>query len=177
MVASSAVYRDGYWIIKEADIIKKPKEISFLSNGINTKELSNIKILEGFRPKMLDQVYDGKVNFTIMDGFDAMFLLDKQNVDTRSIKSALYKIFIYPFFIPSLIIIIFFFVPVSSRSFNVSLFSSMAILSTLSVWGVLFMLIELSNNKTIPSEVGIVLPVFILFLLAMRSLKVNQFRR
>ena len=85
--------------------------------------------------------------------------------------------FYISFFIPSLIIIIFFFVPVSSRSFNVSLFSSMAILSTLSVWGVLFMLIELSNNKTIPSEVGIVLPVFILFLLAMRSLKVNQLRR
>jgi len=37
------------------------------------------------------------------------------------------------------------------------------------IWGLLFMLIELSNNKTIPSEVGIILPVFILFLIALRQ--------
>ena len=60
-------------------------------------------------------------------------------------------------------------VPMSVRFLNVSLFSFAAILATLMVWGILFMLIELSTNKTLSSEVGIISPVVILFLIAMRQ--------
>ncbi|DAB27623.1 MAG TPA: permease, partial [Sulfurimonas sp. UBA10385] len=90
-------------------------------------------------------------------------------INTNTVKSSLYKIFIYPFFVPSLVVIIFFFVPVSVRFLNVSLFSFGAIISSLVVWAFLFMLIELSNNKTIPPEVGIIAPVLILFLIAIRQ--------
>lgn len=169
LVAKSALYRDGFWTIKEADIISKPDDLSFVSSGIYVNEVNNLKILEGFRPKMLDQVYEGKVNFTIRDAVDAIMLLDEQNINTSSIKGALYKIFIYPFFVPCLIVIIFFFVPMSVRFLNVSLFSFAAILATLLIWGVLFMLIELANNKTIPSEIGVIAPVLILFFIAIRQ--------
>ncbi len=169
LMASSATYRDGYWLIKNADIITKPKEINFDSLGITVTQSNDLKILKGFRPKMLDQVYEGKVNFTIMNAIDAIILLEEQNVNTASIRAALYKIFIYPFFVPFLVVIIFFFVPISVRFVNISLFSFGAILSTLIVWGVLFMLIEFSNNKTIPSEVGIILPIVVLFLIALRQ--------
>ncbi len=169
LIATSAVYRDGYWLINNADIITKPKAINFDSLGITITKENDLKILKGFRPKMLDQVYEGKVNFTIMNAIDAIVLLEEQNVNTASIRAALYKIFIYPFFVPFLVVIIFFFVPVSVRFVNISLFSFGAILSTLMVWGILFMLIELSNNKTISSEVGIILPILILFLIALRQ--------
>lgn len=169
LVAKEAIYRDEYWHIKEADIIIKPDDLSFSSLGIRVKESKDLNILKGFRPKMLDQVYEGKVNFTINDAIDAMILLDGQNINTNSIKGALYKIFIYPFFVPCLIIIIFFFVPISVRFLNVSLFSFAAILSTLLIWGVLFMLIELANNKTLSSEVGVIAPILILFLIAFRQ--------
>jgi len=169
IVASEALYRDGFWNIKEANIIKKPKDMGFTSKGITISEVDEVKILEGFRPKILDQVYEGKVNFTIINAIDAILLLSDQNINTSSIKAALYKIFIYPLFVPCLIVIIFFFVPVSVRFLNVSLFSFGAILATLLVWGILFMLIELSNNKTIPSEFGVIAPVFLLFLIAIRQ--------
>lgn len=165
--ASSAIYRDNSWFIKKADIITKPDDLTFASHGIKVTQTDDLKILEGFRPKMLDQIYEGKVNFTIRNAIDAILLLDDQNIDTSSIKGALYKIFVYPFFAPLLIVIIFFFVPMSVRFLNVSLFSFGAILSTLLVWGILFTLIELANNKTIPSEVGVILPVFLLFLVAL----------
>lgn len=167
IVASSAVYYEGYWHIKKADIITKPDDMSFASEGIEVVDATELKILKGFRPKMFDQVYEGKVNFTIIDAIDAFMLLKNQNVDTSSIKSALYKIFIYPFYVPSLIVIIFFFVPVSARFLNVSLFSFAAILSSLLIWGILFMMIQLSNNKTISSELGIIAPVVVLFILAL----------
>ena len=118
---------------------------------------------------MLDQVYEGKVNFTIIDAIDALLLLKDQNINVDSIKSALYKIFIYPFFVPCLVVIIFFLVPISPRFLNVSLFSFGAILATLLIWGILFMLMELSKNKTIPSEIGIIAPVALLFLIAFRQ--------
>lgn len=169
LMAKSAVYRDDFWFIKEADIITKPDDLSFTSTGIRVTEANELQILEGFRPKMLDQIYEGKVNFTISNAIDALLLLNEQNIDTSSIKGALYKIFIYPFFVPFLIVIIFFFVPISVRFLNVSLFSFGAILATLMVWGILFTLIELSNHKTIPSEMGVVAPVVLLFLIAYRQ--------
>ncbi|OHE08796.1 MAG: permease [Sulfurimonas sp. RIFOXYD12_FULL_33_39] len=169
LVAAKARYQNEAWHISKADIITKPDEINFESLGIKVNGQSNLEILQGFRPKMLDQVYEGKVNFTIKDAIDAYALLKNQKINTNTVKSSLYKIFIYPFFVPSLVVIIFFFVPVSVRFLNVSLFSFGAIISSLVVWAFLFMLIELSNNKTIPPEVGIIAPVLILFLIAIRQ--------
>ncbi|MFT7003820.1 MAG: lipopolysaccharide export system permease protein [Sulfurimonas sp.] len=175
VVAKEAIYRDDYWFISESDIIVKPDDMSFESPGIKVNNEKGLKILKGFRPKMLDQVYEGKVNFTIKDAIDALMLLKNQNIDTRSIKGALYKIFVYPFFVPCLVVIIFFFVPISARFLNISLFSFGAILSTLLVWGILFMLIELSNNKTISSEVGVLAPIAILLLIAIRQWRKYRF--
>lgn len=166
LVAKEASYRHGFWQIDEADIISKPADLSFESLGMKVSNQKNLQILGGFRPEMLDQVYEGKVNFTIKDAIDAISLLKDQNINIGSIKGALYKIFIYPLFVPCLVVIIFFFVPVSVRFLNVSLFSFGAILTTLLIWGILFTLIELSNNKTISSEVGIVAPIVFLFLIA-----------
>lgn len=169
LVATKAAYRNDAWSIDKADIITKPDDISFDSLGMKVSEQNNLEILHGFRPKMLDQVYEGKVNFTIKDAIDAYILLKAQNINTAIVKSALYKMFVYPFFVPSLIVIIFFFVPVSVRFLNVSLFSFGAIISSLVIWAFIFALIELSSHKTLPSEVGIILPVFLLFLIALRQ--------
>ena len=169
LVAKKATYKNEAWHIAKADLLVKPEDMDFTSPGIKVSEEKDLEILRGFKPKMLDQIYEGKVNFTIADAIDAYLLLDKQGVDTSSIKGALYKIFIYPFFVPSLVVIIFFFVPISSRFLNISLFSFGAILSALLIWGILFMFIELSNNKTIPSEVGVIAPTVILMLMAIRQ--------
>jgi len=169
LVAKSAYYKNNYWHINNADIIVKPDKLDFNAKGITVIHKNDLKILKGFRPKVLDQVYEGKVNFTIGDAIDAFSLLKDQNVNTDTIKGSLYKIFIYPLFVPCLIVIIFFFVPISSRSLNISLFSFSAVLATLIIWAILFALVELSNNKTIPSEVGIVLPIIILFIIAIRQ--------
>jgi lipopolysaccharide export system permease protein len=169
LLASKAIYKNDYWFIEKADVITKPDEVNFGSLGIKVTEQNDLEILHGFRPKMLDQVYEGKVNFTIIDAIDALFLLKDENINTDIIKSALYKIFIFPLFVPFLVVIIFFFVPISVRFLNVSLFSFGAILVSLMVWAILFTLGELSNNKTIPSEAGIIAPILILFAISARQ--------
>ncbi|MBN2782664.1 MAG: LptF/LptG family permease, partial [Campylobacterales bacterium] len=169
LVAKLAVYKNDYWYIKEGDVITKPDDMSFISTGITVTTKNDLRILHEFKPIMIDQVYEGKVNFTIFDAIDAYKLLSEQNLPTQTIKIALYKIFIYPFFAPALIVIIFFFVPISVRFLNVSLFAFLAILSTLLIWCFLFMLGELANNKTLSGEVGIVLPVILLLFIAIRQ--------
>ncbi|WP_428737761.1 LptF/LptG family permease [Sulfurimonas sp.] len=167
LIAKEAHYENDYWRIKNADIITKPDDLSFASKGIQVTEEKDLKILDGFRPKMLDQVYLGQVDFTIKDAYDAYNLLSSQGLETSNIRGALYRILVYPFFAPTLIVIIFFLVPISVRFLNVSLFSFAAIVSTLLVWGGMFMLIELSNHKTISSEVGILGPITTLFIIAL----------
>ena len=174
ITAKSAYYSNGAWHIKNADIIAKPDDFTFASKGIEVGLANELTLLEGFRPKMLDQVYEGKANYTITDALEALKLLRTQNINIDKIKAAIYKSLIYPFYAPLLVIIIFFFVPISSRFLNVSIFSFIAIVSVLLVWGILFMLIELAKNKTISSEVGIVLPVALLFVAAIRQLYKNR---
>ncbi len=174
ITAKSAYYSDGAWHIKNADIISRPQDFTFASKGIEVGLANELILLEGFRPKMLDQVYEGKANYTIMDALEAFKLLSQQNINIDKIKAAIYKSLIYPFYAPLLVIIIFFFVPISSRFLNVSIFSFIAIVSVLLTWGVLFMLIELAKNKTIPSEVGILLPIALLFVAAVRQLYKNR---
>ncbi|WP_345969817.1 LptF/LptG family permease [Sulfurimonas sp. HSL1-6] len=165
--AEGAYYADEHWHLNHAVSLQKPKTLSLEGDGITVTQLQDLTLLEGFRPKILDQVYEGKVNYTILDAIDALMLLGSENLNVDKIKSALYRIFITPLFVPSLIILIFFFVPISPRFLNITLFSFVAILATMMTWSFLFMLTELSNNKTIPSEVGIVLPVLALFTAAL----------
>jgi len=164
LTAKGAYYADEHWHLSEAVSITKPRTLTFEGEGITVTELQDLKLLAGFRPKILDQVYEGKVNYTIIDAVDALLLLGNEKINVDKIKSALYRIFISPLFVPSLIILIFFFVPISPRFLNITFFSFMAILATMMTWAILFMLTELSNNKTIPSEAGIVAPVLLLFI-------------
>lgn len=169
VTAKEAYYVNDYWLIKKAHVIIKPEDITFSSPGIVINEVEDLEILHGFRPKILDQVYEGKVNYTIKDAIEALILLKDQNINIDRVKWALYKMFVHPFFVPCLVVIIFFFVPLSPRFLNISLFSFGAILASLFIWGTLFVLLELSNNKTISSEVGVVSPVVLLFLVALRQ--------
>ncbi len=174
--ASEAVYGDGYWNIQSAHLIRPPKGFDLKASGIVVEDRTHLKVLRDFKPKILDQVYEGKVNFTIIDGFEALTLLKNQNVDVAKIMSGMYRMFITPWFAPLLMVIFFTYTPVSSRFLNLSLFSFGAILVTLMVWGILFMLGELANNKTLPPEVGVIVPIVLLFGVALWRLG-NPLRR
>lgn len=157
--AKEAVYDNGYWNIQKAHLIRPPTGFDLHALGVVTEDKEHLKVLRDFKPKILDQVYEGKDNFTIGDGLDALKLLKNQNVDVAKITNAMYRIFITPWFAPILMVIFFTYAPVSGRFLNLSFFSFGAILVTLMVWGLFFMLGELSNNKTLTPEMGIIAPI------------------
>jgi lipopolysaccharide export system permease protein len=61
-----------------------------------------------------------------------------------------------------IILIVYSYAPIGARFVNLSFYSFGAILGTLMVWGLLFMSGELSNNKTLSPEVGILAPIGLL---------------
>jgi lipopolysaccharide export system permease protein len=164
--ADEAYYRDDKWYIPEAEMFLKSSEIEFEEKVADYYTDKNIEILEGFKPEILDHIHQGKVTYSILDAFEAITLLSEQNADASKVYTALYTMTIYPLFAPALILIIFFFVPISSRSLNVSIFSFLALLITLGMWGILYLLRRLTQSGLFLPEVGIILPVVIIFLAA-----------
>ena len=121
-------YRDDKWYIPHASRFLKKSELEFEDKVAEVFEDKSIEILEGFKPEILDHIHQGKVTYSILDAIETIALLDEQKSNADKVYSALYTMVVYPLFAPALILIIFFFVPISSRSLNVSLFSFLALL-------------------------------------------------
>jgi lipopolysaccharide export system permease protein len=142
------------------------KTLDLNGEGVERIRGQDIRVLKDFRPKILDQIVEGKVNYTILDALDALALLKGQNIDLSKIESSLYRNFVTPWFALMMIILIYAHIPIGSRFANLSLYGFGAILATLIVWGVLFMLGELSNNTTLTPLVGVIIPIVLLGLLS-----------
>ncbi len=164
--AKEAYYRDDRWYIPHAQKFLKNNEIEFEDRIVERFDDKSIEILEGFKPEILDHIQQGKVVYSILDAFEAIKLLEEQQSSTDKVYTSLYAMIINPLFAPALILIIFFFVPISSRSLNVTLFSFLALLATLAIWGILFLLRRLTENGMFSPEVGIILPVVLIFISA-----------
>jgi lipopolysaccharide export system permease protein len=160
--AREAYYSNHYWNMSDAIVIRPPKNLNLKGEGVVTVKGQDIHVLKDFRPKILDQIVEGKVNYTILDALDALTLLKGQNIDLSKVKSSLYRNFSTPWFALIMIVLIYAYVPTVSRFTNLSLYSFGAILATLIVWGVLFMLGELANNGTLTPVVGIIAPIVLL---------------
>ncbi|MEA1915821.1 MAG: LptF/LptG family permease [Campylobacterota bacterium] len=163
IIAKSAHYQNNKWYVVDAKIITKPSNIGWDESAISIRYEKFLDTLEGFNPKILNNVYDTKSNFSILDAYKALQLLDKQGVNTNKIKASLYyQLFSY-FIVLPLIILFFAFIGVSSRFFNTARFTAVSIFTTLVVWGIFFMLFKLSMGDVITAEIAVLLPLALLY--------------
>jgi lipopolysaccharide export system permease protein len=173
--AKKASYKDSMWNIENAEFVSKPLDIKIDSDGITFTKEALVKTLEGFRPKILDQVSEGEASFTLIDAIDAFVLLKNQDLNLNRIKSILYTGIVFPFFALFLIIIFFSVSPDNSRYANLGLYSFGGLLMTLLTWGSLFASTKLATNGTMNPELAIVFPMFLLFVIA-QSLYIKKIR-
>jgi len=169
--ADEASYNGKHWLIPKASIIETPNKLNDLSSHIILEEKENIFVLEGFRPSILDKVYESRISFSIIDAVYALKLLSSQGVSTSRIQSALSAMIIYPFFAFFTIIVIFRYVPLSSRQGNLSLFTFSTILGSLLLWGMLFSFVKLTLSGTLSMQIGIILPVVLIAFASVLSLR------
>ena len=159
--AKSADFVKEYWVLNDIEIVKKPP-IDKKDAKLSKISYNHYKTLKGFKPKIIENVYEGKSSFSIKDAYQAIRLFLSQNVNISKIKASLFAMLVFPFFAPLLNMILFYHLPISSRFFNLAIVSSAFVFASLLVWAILFMLIKMSVNGVINPEFGIIFPIFIL---------------
>lgn len=162
--AKKAFFKDNAWDLHDGNIVYKPSVNTLSDKGLNIEPFEKMSALEGFKPKIIENAHQGEIALTISDAIDALRFFSTQNVDTSSIKSTLYSMTIFPFFAPLMLLILYYFLPASGRFFNLALLSFIFVFITLSTWGILFVLVKLSQTTTILPEIGIILPIFLMAL-------------
>jgi len=134
--------------------------------GYDIVKIDKEEILQGYYPKVVRLLYEGK-RMSIIDGFKALKLLRVQNIDASKVKSALYTKILMPLFAPMLIVIIFAFLPLHKRFLNSAKYLLLTMGSTLVVWTILYSVNMLGINGVVPVDLGEPMLIFILFLLSL----------
>ena len=176
IIADKAYFQDDKWNIINAKIITKPKDLDIQTSKIEIRYENSLNTLEGFKPKILDNVYDNKSDFSILDAISAIKLLKEQGIKTDKIRSILYNLTIIPFFIIPLILLIFAYASINSRFFNVGKFTSIWVFGTLTVWGIFFLLYKFTNGGVVIPEVSILIPMvlWLIISISIYNKKINS---
>jgi len=164
IVARNAYFQNNKWYVVDAKIINKPSQLDLETSKLDIKYEKFLNTLEGFKPKILDNVYESKSNFSILDAVSALVLLSNQGINTDKIRAALYNQVVVSFFVIPILLLVFAYASLNSRFFNMGKFTSLSIFGTLIVWGVFFMLYKFTNGGITIPEVSILLP-FILWII------------
>ena len=156
-----AYFQNDKWYVVNVKITNKPIDININESKLDIRYEKFLNTLEGFKPKIIDNVYENNSDFSIIDAVSAMILLNEQKINTQKIRSVLYNQIVIPFFVIPLLLLIYAYASLNSRFFNISKFTSVSIFGTLIVWGFFFMLFKFTNGGVLLPEVSILLPMFL----------------
>lgn len=162
--ASTAHFEDGYWVLQNASISTLPKKLLPGEKGLDITHEKKLKILKGFRPKVLDTIYQNKPSVSIIDAIQSLLILRDQNAGSEKIRAMLYSFVLIPFFVPLTIMIIAYYTPNFARYGNLALLSFGSIVISLVIWGLFFVFGKLSVSGLFLPEIGILVPITILAL-------------
>ncbi len=121
-----------------------------------------IKTLHGYKPKIIESLYEGKA-LNIIDAFNTWKLLREQHLNSDKIRAVLYNKVIVPLFAIALLLILFFKLPFHARMINIGYVIALSLGVTFMVWGILFGLNQIGANGVLIPEFTAILPVAILW--------------
>lgn len=125
-----------------------------------------IKTLQGYKPKIIQSLYEGE-ELNIIDAFHAYRLLKKQQLDSHKIRAVFYEKAIVPLFAPALLLILFFRLPFHARFMHTGKTISLSLGATFVTWGVLFGLKQIGQSGIVLPEFTALFPVALLWIYAL----------
>ena len=131
----------------------------------NVEYKESIETLEGYKPKIIESLYEGKA-LNIIDAYNTWQLLQKQHLNSDKIRSVMYEKVFVPLFAISMIMILFFKLPFHARMMNFGGVIALSLGSTFMIWGILFGLGQMGSNGVLIPELTVLLPITILWLYA-----------
>ena len=99
IIGEKAYFQNDKWYVVDVKVINKPENIDINNSKLDVRYEKFLHTLEGFKPKILDNVYESKSDFSIMDAVSALILLKDQGMNTQKIRTILYNQLIIPFFV------------------------------------------------------------------------------
>jgi lipopolysaccharide export system permease protein len=161
IIGEKAYFQNNKWYVVDVKIINKPRELNIDNSKLDIRYEKFLHTLDGFKPKILDNVYESRSDFSILDAISALVLLNDQGINTQKIRSVLYNQIVIPFFVIPLLLLIYAYASLNSRFFNIGKFTSFSIFGTLIIWGIFFMLFKFTNGGVVIPEISILLPMLI----------------
>ncbi|WP_298791148.1 LptF/LptG family permease [uncultured Campylobacter sp.] len=158
----SGRFVDDAWLLKNAKIVNLPQNIKLGEKGLDIKTPSELKTLENFKPKTIESASAESSAITIPDAVDYILAFKDEGVGLNSTKTTLYNLAFAPFFAPFMVLIIYYFLPVTGRFFNLALKSFIFTIASLCVWGALFVMMRFARNGVVSPEIGVLLPIILL---------------
>jgi len=162
--APTAIFDGKEWDAQNATLkthIYKEGELEKYS--VEHKE--SIKTLQGYKPKIIESLYEGKA-LNIIDAFNTWQLLDRQNMNSDKIRAALYNKIIVPLFALALLLILFFKLPFHARMINLGSVIALSLGATFVTWGILFGLNRIGSSGVLAPEFTAILPIALLWVYA-----------
>ena len=176
IIGEKAYFQNNRWYVVNVKIINKPENIDVDNSKLDIKYEKFLHTLDGFKPKILDNVYESKTDFSIFDAISALVLLKEQGINTQKIRGVLYNQLVIPFFVIPILLLIYAYASLNSRFFNIGKFISLSIFGTLIVWGFFFMLFKLTSSGSITPEISLLLPMlfWLIFSTSVYNKKINS---
>ncbi|GMB90524.1 Permease [Helicobacter ailurogastricus] len=164
--APSAFFEGKFWVLHGVSFLTLPTPFLLGSKALKVQKLPVLKTLKGFRPKVLDTIYQNKPAVSITDALRSLHVLYRQKADTKKIRGFLYVSILLPFFVPLTAVLIAYHTPKLARYENLALLSLKFILLSLVLWGLFFAMGKFSISGVFLPEVGVLGPFLTLAVIA-----------
>ncbi|CAE11076.1 LptF/LptG family permease [Wolinella succinogenes] len=165
--AKEARFVDNHWRLNEAMVMTIPSELTLGGSPLEVEKVDFMEVLEGFRPRILDSIYERHGAVSIIDAIESMSLLLEQQVNSQKIRGILYSLVLFPFFAPLCMVLVAYYMPITMRYGNLAIIVFAAILGVLLFWGLFFALSRLSMSGFIHPEVSLLIPMILWTALAL----------
>jgi lipopolysaccharide export system permease protein len=172
--APTAIFKGDEWEAQDAIIKKHIYKNNALEKYV-IEYKSHIRTLEGYKPKIIESLYEGKT-LSILDAYNTWQLLDRQKLNSDKVRAAFYDKIIVPLFSLALLVILFFKLPFHARMMNVGAVVALSLGATFMIWGILFGLNQIGSNGILPPEITAILPIVLLWLYAIYVFFINERR-
>lgn len=167
--APRAVYDDTKWTFYDENATILPLEFKLGGAGLKFESRGKFEDLKGFNPEAIEKIYKSTNVYSINDAIQAIQTFESQGVNVNGIKANLYTLIFGPLFAPFMMLILFYHLPPTARFFNLAILSFAFFVSTVCVWGVLFVMQRFSFSAVIIPEIGVILPVVLLGLYSLKT--------
>ena len=170
--APFAIFDGAQWHAQDA-VVKTHVYIKNKLVKYTIEHKKNIKTLVGYKPKIIESLYEGKT-LNLIDAYHTWRLLSEQDLNSDKIRAAFYEKAIIPLFSIGLLVILFFKLPFHARMMSVGAIVALSLGTTFMIWGILFGLNQIGTNGVLLPEMTSILPILLLCLYALYVYFTNE---